>query len=90
MTEPRFGHGFADEIDKWPWEETSARFNEFTEADVKTVLAKSRRNTRQLSPEDFMVLISPAANAFLEEMAALSMHFTRERFGKTISLYIPM
>ncbi|MDE5961418.1 MAG: 2-iminoacetate synthase ThiH, partial [Duncaniella sp.] len=43
-----------------------------------------------LSVEDFMALISPAAEPFLEEMAQLSHRHTLERFGKTISMYIPM
>lgn len=86
----RFGHGFADVIGQWPWEETMARFSGFTDADVRAVLAKARRNVKQLSPDDFMVLISPAADSHLEEMAQLSRRFTQERFGKTISMYIPM
>ncbi len=89
-SEPLFGHGFAEIIDRWSWVETENRFNTFTTSDVQVVLSKAKRNSRQLSPEDFMVLISPAAEPYLEDMAALSMYFTRERFGKTISLYIPM
>ena len=37
-----------------------------------------------------MALISPAAAAYLEPMARLSRRYTQERFGKTISMYIPM
>ena len=37
-----------------------------------------------------MALISPAAAPFLEEMARKSQALTRERFGKTIGMYIPM
>lgn len=43
-----------------------------------------------LNWDDFMALVSPAAAPFLEEMAALSRHYTQERFGKTVSMYIPM
>ncbi len=85
-----FGNGFADVIGQWSWDETAARFGTFKAEDVKAVLSKAIRNRKQLSPEDFMVLISPAAEPFIEEMALLSRHFTQERFGKTISLYIPM
>lgn len=59
-------------------------------ADVRRVLAKARRNVKPLTPEEFAILISPTADPFLEEMAQLSRHFTLERFGKTISMYIPM
>lgn len=37
-----------------------------------------------------MALISPAAEPYLERMAQLSHHYTLERFGKTISMYIPL
>ena len=85
-----FGHGFADVIDQYSWQETLEAFDRFTESDVRRVLSKARRNQKQLTPEEFMVLISPAAAPFVEEMAQLAQHFTQERFGKTVSLYIPM
>ena len=90
LNQSPWGHGFADIIDQWDWNETTDRIMSSTEDDVRRVLAKARRNTRRLEPDDFMVLISPAAESFIEEMAQLSRHFTRERFGNTISMYIPM
>lgn len=85
-----FGHGFADEIDKYDWDETLRLVESATDADVREVLAKATRNTTALTPEDFAVLISEAADPYLNQMAFLSRKFTQERFGKTISLYIPM
>ncbi len=85
-----FGHGFADEIGNFDWNETIRIVENATEADVRRVLAKARRNVKPLTPEEFAILISPAADPFLEEMAQFSRHFTLERFGKTISMYIPM
>lgn len=85
-----FGHGFADIIDSYDWDDTLKLVANATEEDVRRVLDKCRRNRTPLSPEEFAVLISEAADPFMEEMAALSRHFTQERFGKTISLYIPM
>ena len=85
-----WGHGFADVISQYSWEDTESKIYASTEEDVRRVLSKAHRNTQQLTPEDFMVLISPAAENFLEEMAQLSQRFTQERFGKTISMYIPM
>lgn len=84
-----FGHGFADEIGRWPWEETERKFATYTDADVRYVLAKADGG-KQLGVDDFMALISPAADPHIEEMARLSRRFTRERFGKTISMYIPL
>lgn len=54
-------------------------------SDVETALGK-----RRLDVDDFMALVSPAATPYLEQMAALSRRYTRERFGNTISMYIPM
>jgi 2-iminoacetate synthase len=88
--EPFYGHGFADVIDRWDWDETVQTIQSATESDVLRVLSKVRRNQKQLTDEDFMVLISPTAANHLEEMAQLSRRFTQERFGKTISMYIPM
>ncbi len=85
-----FGHGFADEIGNFDWDETIRIVENATEADVRRVLAKARRNVKPLTPEEFAILISPAADPFLEEMAQFSRHFTLERFGKTISMYIPI
>lgn len=88
-SEPRFGHGFSEVVRQWDWDETASRFDTFTERDVLRVLAKAS-GSKLLTPEEFMVLISPAAENHLEEMAQLSRMFTRERFGKTISMYIPL
>ena len=85
-----FGRGYADIIDRYDWDETVALVENATEEMVDAVLRKARRNVRPLSPEDFAVLISKAAAPRIEEMAALSRHFTAERFGKTISMYVPM
>lgn len=56
-----------------------------TAADVERALSRER-----LSVDDFMALISPAALPYLERMAARSRQITQSRFGKTISLYVPM
>lgn len=85
-----FGSGFADIIDSYSWEGTTEAVMASTEADVDRVLAKAERNIKPLTPEEFMVLISPAAASRVERMARLSRRFTLERFGRTISMYIPM
>jgi len=56
-----------------------------TARDVETALSKEH-----LEVEDFMALISPAGAAYIEPMARLSHKYTMERFGKTISMYIPL
>lgn len=85
-----FGHGFAEIIDSYDWDDTLRLVSEASSDDVERVLAKAERNLKPLSPEEFAVLISAAADPYLERMAALSRKYTLERFGNTISLYIPM
>ena len=85
-----FGHGFAEVIDMYDWDETIRMVMGASVGDVDRVLSKAGSNKKPLSPEDFAILVSPAASRRIEEMAALSNRFTTERFGKTISLYIPM
>ena len=76
---------FSEELEKYDWRQTTEAIMAKTMADVDRALRKKR-----LTDEDFMALVSPAAASRLEEMAALSRHYTQERFGKTISMYIPM
>lgn len=85
-----FGRGFADIIDSYSWDDTLKLIEKATDADVKRVLAKAARNVKPLTPEEFAILISEAADPYMEEMARMSRHFTKERFGNTISMYIPM
>lgn len=85
-----FGEGFAQEISRYSWQGTIDAVDSTTEADVRRVLAKASAGGPALTPEDFMCLISEAADPFLEEMAAMAAAITRRRFGKTMSLYIPM
>ncbi len=85
-----FGYGFADVISQYDWEETLDLVANASDTDVRRVLAKAERNAKPLSPEDFAILISEAADPYLEYMASLSRKYTLERFGNTISLYIPM
>lgn len=76
---------FYDELKKYNWEETTQRIASKTQTDVERALRKPIADI-----DDFMALISPAAEPYIEQMAALSHRYTLERFGKTISMYIPM
>ena len=76
---------FSEVLEQYPWEETTKYIYSRTSADVEQVLYK-----QHLSVEDFMALVSPAAAPFLEQMAILSRQRTQERFGKVISLYVPL
>lgn len=85
-----FGHGFAEIIDQYDWNETLQTVANATDADVRRVLAKAEHNVKPLTPDEFAILISPAADKYLERMAQLSHRITQERFGNVISMYIPM
>ncbi|MCH5221135.1 MAG: 2-iminoacetate synthase ThiH [Muribaculaceae bacterium] len=76
---------FSEEIKKYDWDDTTRQIASKTSADVERALRKERLNI-----DDFMALISPAAAPYLETMAARSRMLTQKRFGKTISMYIPL
>lgn len=76
---------FSEVLERISWEQTTEAIYTKTDTDVRRALAK-----QHCTVEDFMALISPAAEPYLEVMARLSRHYTEERFGKTISLFIPL
>lgn len=76
---------FSEELLKYSWADTTEAIAAKTEADVVRALQKEH-----CSVDDFMALISPAAEPFLEQMARLSRRYTEERFGRTVSLFIPL
>lgn len=55
--------------------------------DVEQALGRVRAG---LSLDDFAALLSPAASAYLEDMAQLAHHLTVELFGRTMQLYAPL
>jgi len=76
---------FSDELLNINWEETTERIAHKTAEDVRRALGKQHCDVN-----DFMALISPAAEPFLEQMARLSRRYTEERFGRTVSMFIPL
>ena len=76
---------FSDVLKDLNWNEISDKIKQKTEADVRKALSK-----RYCDIDDFMALISEAASPYLENMALLSRQFTQERFGKNISMFVPL
>lgn len=76
---------FYNEIKNYNWKEVAKQIHSKKQSDVLTALKKE-----VLTLSDFQALISPAAQPFLEIMAEKSMYLTRERFGNTIQMYIPL
>jgi 2-iminoacetate synthase len=77
---------FSEILKNISWDDTYKSIMSMTSNDVEIALEKGGL----LSVKDFMALISPAAEPYLETMAQLSRKYTQERFGKTISMYIPL
>ncbi|EMH4164776.1 2-iminoacetate synthase ThiH [Pluralibacter gergoviae] len=67
------------------WDDIRLRIHSKTAADVQRAL-----NARQTSRDDLMALLSPAAEAFLEPLAQQAQKLTRQRFGNTVSFYVPL
>jgi len=69
----------------YSWEQTKESIQAKTASDVQAALQKER-----CTIEDFKALISPAAQPYLESLAARSQELTRKRFGRTIQMYAPL
>ena len=76
---------YYDIILQYDWETTRRKIDASTEADVERALSHDRP-----SMDDFAALVSPAADKYLNELAAKSYRITRRRFGNTMQLYIPL
>lgn len=76
---------FLDEITRYDWDAITQHIAQKSASDVEVALSK-----RVCDIEDFMALISPAAAPYIERMAHLSRQYTQERYGKVMSMYIPM
>jgi 2-iminoacetate synthase len=77
---------YIEQIDRYGWDEIRTRIYNKTESDVTAAL----NSRRQLTADDFMALVSPAASPCLEQMAKMSQLYTRQRFGRTIQFYVPL
>jgi len=76
---------FKSVFEQYDWETIQSKIYKTTSKEVHQALAKTKRNL-----DDFLALISPAAQPYLEQMAQLSHEITKKRFGKTIQMYAPL
>lgn len=72
-------------LNQYDWKEIKKLLENCKTSDVEASLNRPKRSVM-----DFLNLISPAAEPFLEQMAQLSNQLTQQRFGKTIQLYAPL
>ncbi len=82
---PIEGASFLDRWQALGWDHVGMSIRAKTARDVERALASSRR-----SLDDFMALISPAAEPYLPRMAELAERLTRQRFGNTVGFYVPL
>lgn len=76
---------FESTFNSFDWNRVKEKIYDSTTDDVEFVLSKSKRTL-----DDFLILLSPAAAPYLEQMAQMSRAITQKRFGKTIQLYAPL
>lgn len=76
---------FNDVIQKHNPQQVLAEIDSMTAADVQRALA-----SEQIDNRDYMALLSPAAEPFLEQMAQKAHEITLRRFGRTVLLYAPL
>lgn len=76
---------FTKQINTFDWDKIKSCIYSKTAHDVELALGKEK-----LSVDDFMTLVSPAAEPYLEQMAVLSQRYTRRRHGNTIQFYVPL
>jgi 2-iminoacetate synthase len=76
---------FYDQYTVWKDLDPMQRIASAAGSDVQRALNKST-----LSAEDFLLLLSPAAEAYLEPMAQKAHALTISRFGRTMVLFTPL
>ena len=76
---------FHEILQRYTPEQVEAEIAAKSAADVERALAAER-----LTEADYMALLSPAAEGYLEPLAQKAHRITRRRFGNTILLYAPL
>lgn len=76
---------FRDVLDEWP---RARRARLAAEADGDRVLAALHAD--DLRPEDFLALLSPAAEPHLERMAQRAHELTLRHFGRAVNVFTPL
>ena len=77
---------FIDVYKTLNWDSIQEEIYQKNSNDVELALSKPTGGTL----EDFKALVSPAADPYLEALALKSQILTRQHFGNTIQLYIPL
>lgn len=76
---------FQNIIDTYDFHDIKKLIHSRTDRDVELALSASK-----IDEEHFAALLSPAAEKYLEPMAAEAHRITKQRFGNTIKIYAPL
>lgn len=76
---------FLDEFSKIDFDNVQNIIKDTTACDVESILNKGI-----LKYNDFLKLLSPVAVNYLPQMAKKSIELTKQHFGNTMSLYVPL
>jgi 2-iminoacetate synthase len=76
---------FRYKLGEYEFEDVKKFIHSRTERDVEIALGADR-----ITEDHFAALLSPAAEKYIEPMAANSHRITNQRFGKTIKIYAPI
>ena len=76
---------FTDRWRELDWDDITLRINSKTALDEERALS-----SHKITRDDLMALLSPAASHYLEPLAQQAQQLTRQRFGNTVSFYIPL
>lgn len=76
---------FYDEFLKYDIDEVNRAIDSVTEGDIERALSKDN-----LSPMDFLALLSKGAESYLESMAQKASGISTRHFGRAINLYTPL
>ena len=76
---------FLEELKEVKQIDYASFFESITDNDINNILSKNK-----LSYKDFLMLLSPKAEIYLEKIAARANQLSLQHFGQTILLYTPM
>lgn len=79
---------FADYLKDWPKERIDRIASQVARENVRDVINKA--SEERISPHDFLALLSPAADEFLEEMAQTAHDLTNRYFGRAVNIFTPL
>ncbi len=79
---------FLNKFSKYSFEDSVELIVNTTKIEVETAIHNASLKKTNFS--DYLSLLSPKADLYLEEIARISRDITLERFGKTIQIYAPI